>query len=325
LRQWKDSTSGTTRLFEPSTAIRVHPAGFTGTPLPKDEPTAENPPFGARLDYQLASTPKTPVTLAIHDEAGQLVRTYSSADRVLPYKIATAGTAPEWFKPPTTLATTPGLHRFIWPLRYPALPALADGNAYADGAWALPGHYVIALTVDGHTYRQPLTVAPDPRVRLPQDAYVQQFAFARKVESAQARLAVAQGQARELHKMIPGTKKSNPSADALLTSFDQKIVGIAGINDTPNPNNGFAFPPKTTHSLAFLSQALGKLANASDDADALPSADAIRGYEALAPMLDRALSGWKTLQSNDLPALNTQLRGAGIAELKPAAESTSKP
>ncbi len=325
LRQLKDSTSGTTRLFAPSTAIRVHPAGFTGTPLPKDEPTAENPPFGARLDYQLAGTPKTPVTLAIHDEAGQLVRTYSSADSVQPYMIATAGTAPEWFKPPSTLAATPGLHRFIWPLRYPALPAMAEGNAYADGAWAPPGHYVIALSVDDHTYRQPLTVAPDPRVKLPQDAYVQQFAFARKVETAQARLAAAQGQARELHKMILGAKKANPNADELLAFFDHKIVRIAGITDTQNPNNGFAFPPKTTNSLAFLSQALGKLANASDDADAMPSPDALRGYDVLAPMLDRCLSEWKTLLSTDLSALNTQLRGAGIAELKPATELTGQP
>ena len=325
LRQWMDSPRGTTRLFAPSTATRVHPAGFTGTPLPRDEPTAENPPFGARLDYQLASSPKTVVTLAIYDNAGQLVRTYSSANTVPPYKSATAGTAPEWFRSPSTLAATPGMHRFIWPLRYPALPALADGNVYTDGAWAPPGQYVISLTVDGHAHRQPLTVEPDPRVTMPQGAYLQQFAFARKVESAQAKLAAAQGEARALHKMILGAKTSNSRAGELMASFDQELVGIAGINDSANPNNSFAMPPKTTQNFAFLSQALSKFANASADADAMPSPDALSGYETLGPMLDQSLSEWKTLLSTDLPALNSQLRAAGIIELKPIAEPTDQP
>ena len=325
LRQWTDSPRATTRLFAPSIAIRVHPAGFTGTPLPKDEPTAENPPFGARLDYQLIGTPKAPVTLAIYDDSGRIVRTYSSANAVPQYKTATAGIAPAWFKPPSSLATTPGLHRFVWPLRYPPLPPLADGNFYADGAWAPPGRYVIALSVDGHTYRQPLTVAPDPRIKLPEATYVQQFAFARKVESAQARLAAAQAEAHALHKMILGVDKANPKADALLISFDQKLAGIAGINDTANPNNSFSMPPRSTRNFAFISQALGKLASAADDADAMPSPDARSGYEALIPMLDRSLSEWKALLSTDLPALNTQLRSAGIAELKPPVEPSDQP
>jgi hypothetical protein len=156
---------------------------------------------------------------------------------------------------------------------------------------------------------------------LPQDAYVQQFAFARKVESAQAKLAAAQGAARALHKMILGSKTSTTKAGELMASFDQKLVGIAGINDTPNPNNSFAMPPKTTQNFAFISQALGKLANAADDADAKPSPDALSGYETLGPMLDRALSEWKTLLSTNLSALNTKLRDNGQSAL----ESNAKP
>ncbi|HZV24136.1 MAG TPA: hypothetical protein VFF93_10245, partial [Luteimonas sp.] len=114
-----------TRLFAPSTAIRVRAAGFTGTPLPKEEPAAENPPFGARIDYFLADAATSPVQLSIRDAAGNVVRQYSSADAPPKHDVATAGTAPEWFTTPSTLATGAGLHRFIWPLHYPALPALA--------------------------------------------------------------------------------------------------------------------------------------------------------------------------------------------------------
>ena len=34
-------------LFKPADAIRLRPSGFTGTPMPKDEPLAANPPDGA--------------------------------------------------------------------------------------------------------------------------------------------------------------------------------------------------------------------------------------------------------------------------------------
>ena len=170
--------------------------------MPKDEPMAANPPFGAYIDYVLAAAPATPVELEIRDASGQLVRSYSSADAPPKPMSATAGTAPEWFPPPSMLSATPGLHRFIWPLRYQAAPSLAEGNAYADGAWAPPGHYTVALTVDGQTWTQPLTVAPDPRVHLPADAYAQQFAFARQVEAAQARLAPAEAEAKRLHAAL---------------------------------------------------------------------------------------------------------------------------
>ena len=48
------TTPRTTRLFAPATAIRARVAAFTGTPLPKDEPIASNPPSGAMIDYVLA-------------------------------------------------------------------------------------------------------------------------------------------------------------------------------------------------------------------------------------------------------------------------------
>ena len=314
LRQMPGGAVQSTRLFTPSTAIRVRPAGFTGTPLPKEEPVAENPPLGARIDYVLASAPKTPVLVSIHDARGALVRRYSSADAPPKLDAATAGTAPEWFPVASTLSTAPGLHRFVWPLRYPALPALADGNAYADGAWAPPGRYTVTLTVDGQAWTQPLTVAPDPRVRMPAEDYARQFAFARKVEAAQARLAPGQAQARALHAALRAARATAGGAlGEQLATLDRNVTDLAGLNDAPNPNNGM--PPTRTNSFAFLTQALGKLANAADDADAAPSPDARRGYEALVPMVDRALAAWSGLQASDVAAANVALRAAGRPEL----------
>ena len=322
LRQFgADGAPGQTRLFAPSTAIRVRPAGFTGTPLPRDEPTAENPPFGARLDYLLAQTPKQPVQLAIFDAAGQLVRRYSSADAPPGQDLAEIGATPDWFPAPSMLQATAGLHRFIWPLRYPALtPADASkpGSAYADGAWAPPGQYRIELSVDGKTYRQPLTVVPDPRVKRSSDAYAQQFAFTRDVESMQARLALAQSDADNLHKaLIDARKGADPALVSAIAALDARIAAITGLVDVPNPNNLSAMPPTSTNTFRFLATALDKLAIAADGADAMPSPDARTGYAALTPMLARTLGDWQRLQAEDLVALDAQLRAAGKPSLDP--------
>ena len=249
------------------------------------------------------------------------MRHYSSADAPPKHDVASAGTAAEWFTTPSMLATTPGLHRFLWSMHYPAAPALADGNAYADGVLAAPGRYTIELRVDGQSYKQSLTVVPDLRVTMSSDDYAKQFALARKAEAAQARLATAQAEATRLHAGLMAARNA-PAADfaGAYAKLDANVVRISGIVDAPNPYNAWALPPHSTRTLAFLSQAFGKLAGAADDADAAPSPDALAGYDALMPMLDGALAAWEHVKSSDLAALNVQLRSAGQAELKLSGE-----
>jgi photosystem II stability/assembly factor-like uncharacterized protein len=313
-----DLSHNTTRLFAPSVAIRVRAAGFTGTPLPLDEPTSVNPPFGARIDYALGQTPKQAVQLTIFDSTGNTVRQYSSADAPPKHDVATAGTAAEWFVVPSMLATTPGLHRFIWSLRYPLLPALAQGNAYADGVWAPPGDYNIALRVDGKTYRQPLHIVPDPRVKLPVDAYARQFAFANSIEMAEARLARANAEADALDKALQGARKGADGALlAAIDVFAAKLAAITGVTEAPNPGNARAFPPGSTNTFALVEEDLGKLGSAADGADAAPSPDAQVGYTRAMPMLDRVLGSWERIKAEDLAALNAKLKAAG----KPALDA----
>ncbi len=170
-------------LFKPATAIRVRPDVFTGTPMPKDEPLAPNPPAGAYVDYVVPAGTAREVTLEILDAQNNLVRRYSSSDPVARPNLQRLTVAPEWFVTPPSLQTTPGMHRFVWPLRYAAAAGLAAGRRGGEGVWAPPGEYTVALTVGTQRLTQPLTVAPDPRVKLPAAAYAEQFALARQVET----------------------------------------------------------------------------------------------------------------------------------------------
>ncbi|HEV8410917.1 MAG TPA: glycosyl hydrolase, partial [Gemmatimonadaceae bacterium] len=55
-----DAAAASAWLFAPSDAVRVRRPEFTGTPMPKDEPMAADPPDGAYIDYVLKAAPKAP-------------------------------------------------------------------------------------------------------------------------------------------------------------------------------------------------------------------------------------------------------------------------
>ncbi|HET6762808.1 MAG TPA: hypothetical protein VFH27_04025, partial [Longimicrobiaceae bacterium] len=69
LRQADPAATGAARLFRPATALRVRWNLNTDTPIPPDEPSGQNPPEGAPIDYWLRSPARGPVTLEIVDGA----------------------------------------------------------------------------------------------------------------------------------------------------------------------------------------------------------------------------------------------------------------
>jgi hypothetical protein len=298
---------------------------FTGTPIPKDEPIVENPPWGAYIDYSLAATPAKLVELSIYDANGKLVRSYSSADKAPKPDLAKINMTPDWFREPVVLEAKPGLNRFVWPLQYAPPAALAHGDAYADGVWAPPGQYTVKLTVNGKTYSEPLTVVHDPRVTIPETAYQQQFELARKVEAEGAKLATATGEANRLHAALQKAGKgANGDLKKSIDALDAKVVAAADIAEAPNPYNAWTFPPNNIQNFRYLGGAFRSLAQAVDGgADAAPSPDARAGYTKLSGMLDASLQKWDALKATELPALNTKLKTAGKKPISPASEKAN--
>jgi photosystem II stability/assembly factor-like uncharacterized protein len=257
--------AGAPFLFQPADAIRVRPSGFTGTPMPKDEPQGTNPPSGASIDY--VASGGGPVTLDIFDAAGALVRRYSSTDALPQPSPRTLQVAPEWFAMPVPLAAGAGFHRFVWPLRYPPPDAK---SAYADGVFAPPGEYKLVLTADGKPLTRTLRVLPDPRVPLPASAYADEFALAREVEALRARVSAA-----------------------LEEASDPKYAQYASISGVvPGGANVWWVPPSSTTTLRYLDGALQKLLSALENADAAPSPDARASWAKLQPAAEAALAAW---------------------------------
>lgn len=182
MRQWEMSMrSEPAVLFKPGVATRVRYSMYTDTPIPPDEPRAENPPDGAIIDYHLGRDAQQ-VTIEIVDGAGRVLREFSSDDPTPP--VADAGNAPwYWFRPAAAPGRTTGMQRFVWDLHHArpstecALPISAtpfNTKCEPEGPWAMPGTYTARLTVDGVVQSQTFTVRMDPRVRTPMAALRQQ-------------------------------------------------------------------------------------------------------------------------------------------------------
>ena len=115
-----------TRLFTPAPAIRVRFDNNRDTPPPPETALGQNPPDGVAIDYRIGAGAKTPVMLEIRDARGGLVRRFAS-DHAPPKLPAERYFDRIWIEPPPTLSAAPGLHRFIWNLRYPPVPAIGYG------------------------------------------------------------------------------------------------------------------------------------------------------------------------------------------------------
>ncbi|HET7250145.1 MAG TPA: hypothetical protein VFI79_09890 [Gemmatimonadales bacterium] len=210
-------------LFQPAPAVRLRSSENHDTPWPPETALGENPPTGAVLDYWLADAAHEAVTLTITDAAGAIVRRFTSADP--PESLgARRYFEREWTRAPRALAATPGMHRFVWDLRYarPWAPAYsytiaavrAEGTPIEpQGPFVLPGRYTVTLSANGVSSSRPLTVRLDPRVRVSEAALRGQLEVTRAAIAAMKRGMEA---SRDIGRMQdPRGADRNAIADSL--------------------------------------------------------------------------------------------------------------
>ena len=269
-------------LYKPQTAVRVRWNMNTDTPVPPDEPAAANPPEGAIQNFMLSAGAKGPVALEILDDAGKLVRRYSSDDRIEP--IDPMLDIPKyWVRLPAGLSATPGMHRFQWDMRYapvektkPTYPMTAILNDTAPAPtspWVLPGNYVVKLTAGGKAYSQPLTVKMDPRVKTPMAALVQQHTLAMQLfgDILQAQAAIDR---------VAAMPNASAEVKALVGTVAERGGGRGG--------------PAGAETLNSVKAQLSQLLTMLEEADAAPNgglASAVTGRHAAMAKLLKAVGG----------------------------------
>ncbi len=325
-------------LFRPAEAIRMHHGNDYASPMPRDEALAENPPVGAMLDYYLKTAAAGAVVIEILDARGRVVRRYSSEDREPAVKPETLQFPAFWKTAPPPLSAAAGMHRWIWDLQYtPATGAirLDDDELFRapSGVVALPGAYTVKLTVGGQSYSQPLTVTMDPRITVSAAELQKQFDVSIEISRRQSAISEAQrgvqqllAQARPLRSQV----ESNAPLLAALEALIEKLEDIAG---PPPARYGVppSKPPKETPDFSSLAAKFAKIFSAINSGDAAPTAEAMEAIGAAESQTESIMAKWTALTSEDLPAVNAQLKQAGLApivigprEPAPAAEPTTE-
>lgn len=305
-------------LLRPSRAFRVPRGTWSDTPIPPDEPLATNPPSGAVVEYLLPREPKGTLTLEILDAGGKLVRRYSSDDQ--PAKSAEERDRQliptYWDAPFRALPKGAGMHRWVWDLHYPAPAALTrgypgsatpGGTPYSpEGPVALPGDYLVRLTVEGKHYEAKLTVEQDPRVRLSAGALEHQLALAMDLGDVLGESSRAVQAARSVREQLKAAVAKGGTLGEQANALDARIAALLEKKGDAGTS-------------LLLPEIQGRVASLYENVtrgDGEPTA-ALRGAATTATGdARRLLATWHGIEG-DLPRLNAQLRRARLAPLRP--------
>ncbi|MEP6993475.1 MAG: hypothetical protein ABI968_03060 [Acidobacteriota bacterium] len=301
-------------LFAPAPAIRLNPAPFQGTPDPKDEPIAANPPEGAIIDYVLRTAPSSPVAMEIRDAKGEVVRRFSSEDRVESPDSQRIQTTPDWVAVSQPLPTAAGMHRVLWDLHYApprAIQRAARHRSSERGVWAPPGRYTVRLSEGGRTLTQPLVVSRDPRIGASDADLVAQFELARRIDAERARLAESLRQAQALRRQIEGRRGQSAGEGAsALQTFAGKLETVAGpgLDSEEYFDEGEA----DATNLRRLYEVLARFRRTVESADAAPTPDALTGFEQRRKAAGLGETRWADFLRSEVPILNKRLNAAGL-------------
>ena len=299
-------------LYRPATAVRVDNDSFSGTPIPPEEPTAENPPNGAMIDYFLQS-PASAIRLEVFDAQQNLVRKFSSEDPIMK-KHAPLPVAERWFPKPEILEKAAGMHRFVWNLTWGSSggPSADEDAETRDprGPKPVPGIYQVRLTVDGKTQNQSLKVIMDPRSPATPEVLAQQLQLGRQMfgETIEARRALAE--IGSVQKQLADIQQKLTSQSAQLKTAVAEAGSAIGKILT-NKEHAVDESPGLQDAYAGLASAL-RVVETGDRA--VPS-QAIAVYQESSQQVKARIAEWARFKQTKLAQLNQQLREAKLAPI----------
>jgi photosystem II stability/assembly factor-like uncharacterized protein len=302
-------------LYEPEITVRVDSDAFPGTPLPPEEPTAENPPDGAILDYYLPAQ-ATRVELRIFNGEHKLVR-HVSSETVTGTKNASLPIAERWFPKPQQLETAAGMHRFIWNLAW-GTSGVTETDEPDDGEGDIPrgprvppGKYTLELDVDGRKAApEMLLVVKDPRSPASQVELEEQFRAGYKIfaESLDARRALAeigsvQNQlGKSIAKEIEANAELKKRASDLSAAINRLLSGRPQL-------------PEKTLGLEQANTALTAALHVVESSDRPAPSQALVLYAEAHQASAARVQEWSALKQGPLADLNGQLKSLGLTPI----------
>jgi photosystem II stability/assembly factor-like uncharacterized protein len=278
-------------LYKPQTAVRVRWSMYTDTPVPQEEPSGNNPPDGAIINYYLAENAKH-LQLEIRDAKGKTIRTYTNRDTM--YRIPNVNFPKYWIRPQQILSAEKGSHRFMWdmkyaplntPASYPISAIYQNTEPNATAPWVMPGTYTAILTVDGRVYSQSLTVKMDPRVKTPVASLQVQHDLALECYESRKKCMALLEELRR-HQQTLRTDITSASGKSRET-LEKKLRDATALETSA-----------TEPSLTRLGATFGTLFNQLEETDAVPTTQLVKAVKQAVADFEKLKKAEKNLRNS---------------------------
>ncbi|HEU4402672.1 MAG TPA: glycosyl hydrolase [Candidatus Polarisedimenticolia bacterium] len=314
VRDWsREIADRPAHLFPPQPAIR-----WESRESFHDEGPGENPPDGAILQYSLKKKPEGEIRMEILDQAGAVVRTFTSTKEAAEVEEDDPD-APEAKEKPV-LSLEPGVQRIAWDLAYDRARTIKgakrEGNPEAAPR-VIPGTYTVRLTIEGKSLTAPLEVRPDPRLAVPPGDLEAQVRFALEVRERVSRLTALVAQIRAVRRQIdvkvealeddPRAADWMKSARSLITRCDaleEKLHNPKAEVEYDILAKGARLYSRLSPLLVFATGGSGAPTQGMREVFADQSRE-LDGYEA----------EWKGIVGGDLVALGQKARALKVEEV----------
>src|SRR5581483_3361218 len=226
---------------------------------------------------------------------------------------------PYWIRPPQRLATEPGMHRCLWDFHYTLVPGVTpqypiaavyrNTAPEATSPWAMPGDYKIVLTVGSKKYEQTLKVVMDPRVKTSMADLGEQFKLSKQMYDEWMALNSISEDVRKLRGQVTDLrpKVTDANLKAHLDAFADKLQAFAG--------GGGGAAANARPTVASTMQRARTLFNLIEEVDLAPTPQVASAIPEVVKDSKGLQDNWRTIQSQDLSALNQELKAAGLPAL----------
>jgi photosystem II stability/assembly factor-like uncharacterized protein len=302
-----------TKLFQPKDTYRTLRGGFR---MPPGGAQGQNPAAGAVIYYSFKDKPKDEVTLEFLDDAGHLIRKFSSKPPAK--KPASAEAEEDEEFPPRRpdadrVPAEAGLNRFVWDLHYPdatTFPGLIMWAGSIRGPVIVPGIYKVRLTENGKSETQNLEVKKDPRLSTTPEEYARQLEVALQIHNKLSQSNDAVIRIREIRKQLDeyAERVKDPKVVDAAKALAKNLTAVEeALYQTKNraSEDPLNFPIKLNNKLAALEGVV-------ESSDSGPTLQSSQVFEDLASQVNAQLETFKKLTGSDLAAFNKLAREQNV-------------
>jgi hypothetical protein len=178
----------------------------------------------------------------------------------------------------------------------------------------MPGKYTVVLTIGGKSYEQPLSIRMDPRVKSSTANLAEQFEISKRLYDERRSLLTVSESVKKIQAQVAALQKQTTTVGALKPHLDalaEKLQKFSSGPATTQPGPAVTAP-------ATLTTTLGRLKTLFDllqGVDLAPTPQATA--DAATVLNDSRLleESWQAIKSQDIAAMNEELRAAGLAQL----------